>query len=165
VLRAAAGSARRPARGAAEARGSASGGAAAHLASALAAAPARCRRRRTPRTPTLRPREADAPARPRSKPQKHHGYTGVIIILGFFLPPLAVLARFGVGKDFFINIVCTICGYFPGHVSGRLEARRAGAAASIGGAEASSGGGLPAAGCDGSESRALWAATCKSEQV
>ena len=87
----------------------------------MAAAPARCRRRRTSRTLTLRPREADAPARPRSKPQKHHGYTGVIIILGFFLPPLAVLARFGVGKDFFINIVCTICGYFPGHVSGRVK--------------------------------------------
>lgn len=44
------------------------------------------------------------------------------MLLGFFVPPLAVLARFGVGKDFFINILCTICGYFPGHVSGAVGA-------------------------------------------
>ena len=23
--------------------------------------------------------------------------------------------RFGIGRDFFINILFTICGYFPGH--------------------------------------------------
>jgi uncharacterized membrane protein YqaE (UPF0057 family) len=50
-----------------------------------------------------------------SKPKKHHGWTGVVFICGFFLPPLAVAARFGIGKDFFINVICTICGYFPGH--------------------------------------------------
>lgn len=27
---------------------------------------------------------------------------------------LAVCARFGFGKDFWINVFCTICGYFPG---------------------------------------------------
>ena len=37
------------------------------------------------------------------------------MILGFFVPPLAVAARFGIGRDFFINVLCTICGYFPGH--------------------------------------------------
>ncbi len=34
--------------------------------------------------------------------------------VGFCLP-LAVLIRFGVGLDLFINIICTICGYIPGH--------------------------------------------------
>lgn len=37
------------------------------------------------------------------------------MLLGWFLPPLAVALRFGIGKDFFINVLCTICGYFPGH--------------------------------------------------
>lgn len=50
-------------------------------------------------------------------PKKHHGFTLLIMILGFLLPPLAVAARFGIGKDFFINVVLTLCGYFPGHVS------------------------------------------------
>ncbi|UZJ51081.1 hypothetical protein CBS101457_000401 [Exobasidium rhododendri] len=59
------------------------------------------------------PRKADG--RIDFAPKKHHGWTGVIFILGFFLPPLAVAARFGIGKDFAINVVCTICGYFPGH--------------------------------------------------
>lgn len=39
------------------------------------------------------------------------------MILGFLLPPLAVAVRFGIGRDFFINCVCTLCGYIPGHVS------------------------------------------------
>lgn len=51
-----------------------------------------------------------------SKPRKHHGFTFVIMICGFLLPPLAVAIRFGIGKDFFINIICTLCGYIPGHV-------------------------------------------------
>lgn len=33
------------------------------------------------------------------------------MIAGFLLPPLAVLIRFGFGKDFAINVLCTICGY------------------------------------------------------
>ncbi|KAK0554522.1 hypothetical protein OC846_002094 [Tilletia horrida] len=49
------------------------------------------------------------------KPKKHHGWTGFIMFLGFLLPPLAVAARFGIGTDFFINVILTICGYFPGH--------------------------------------------------
>ncbi|KAK0537126.1 hypothetical protein OC835_000114 [Tilletia horrida] len=48
-------------------------------------------------------------------PRKHHGWTGFIMVLGFLLPPLAVAARFGIGSDFFINCICTLCGYFPGH--------------------------------------------------
>ncbi|KAL0071409.1 hypothetical protein AAF712_001266 [Marasmius tenuissimus] len=35
--------------------------------------------------------------------------------MGTLFPPLAVAARFGFGKDFWINIVLTICGYIPGH--------------------------------------------------
>ncbi|KAE8213433.1 hypothetical protein CF319_g3669 [Tilletia indica] len=48
-------------------------------------------------------------------PRAHHGWTGFVMLLGFLLPPLAVAARFGIGSDFFINCLCTICGYFPGH--------------------------------------------------
>ncbi|KAE8188568.1 hypothetical protein A4X06_0g8433 [Tilletia controversa] len=48
-------------------------------------------------------------------PKKHHGWTGFVMVLGFLLPPLAVAARFGIGTDFFVNCLCTICGYFPGH--------------------------------------------------
>ncbi|CED82667.1 Proteolipid membrane potential modulator [Phaffia rhodozyma] len=49
------------------------------------------------------------------KVKKHHGLTGAVMIAGFLLPPLAVALRFGIGTDFFINVFCTICGYFPGH--------------------------------------------------
>ena len=30
---------------------------------------------------------------------------------------LAVAARFGIGKDFWLNLLLTICGYIPGKVS------------------------------------------------
>ncbi|KIY50856.1 hypothetical protein FISHEDRAFT_64452 [Fistulina hepatica ATCC 64428] len=49
-------------------------------------------------------------------PRRYHGYAIVLTILGTLFPPLAVAARFGVGKDFFINLVLTICGYIPGHL-------------------------------------------------
>ncbi|TFY62768.1 hypothetical protein EVJ58_g3663 [Rhodofomes roseus] len=49
-------------------------------------------------------------------PRKHHGYQVLLFILGTLVPPLAVAARFGIGTDFFINVVLTICGYIPGHV-------------------------------------------------
>ncbi|SPO23407.1 uncharacterized protein UTRI_02085 [Ustilago trichophora] len=48
--------------------------------------------------------------------KRHHAFHGVIMVCGWLLPPLAVLIRFGVGLDLFINIICTICGYIPGHV-------------------------------------------------
>jgi len=35
--------------------------------------------------------------------------------MGTLFPPLAVAARFGIGKDFWINLVMTVCGYIPGH--------------------------------------------------
>ncbi|GAK63739.1 uncharacterized protein PAN0_003d1947 [Moesziomyces antarcticus] len=47
--------------------------------------------------------------------RKHHAFHGVIMVCGWLLPPLAVLIRFGVGLDLVINIICTICGYIPGH--------------------------------------------------
>jgi uncharacterized membrane protein YqaE (UPF0057 family) len=49
------------------------------------------------------------------KIQRHHGYNVILFIFGTLFPPLAVAARFGIGKDFWINLLCTICGYFPGH--------------------------------------------------
>lgn len=36
--------------------------------------------------------------------------------MGTLFPPLAVAARFGIGKDFWLNLLLTICGYIPGHV-------------------------------------------------
>ncbi|KAF5365646.1 hypothetical protein D9758_003345 [Tetrapyrgos nigripes] len=49
------------------------------------------------------------------KPRRHHGYAVVLFILGTLLPPLAVAARFGIGKDFWLNCLLTLCGYIPGH--------------------------------------------------
>ena len=64
------------------------------------------------------------------KPKKHHGYAALLFILGTLLPPLgqshrllyfesnasakAVAARFGIGRDFWINVFLTLCGYIPG---------------------------------------------------
>jgi len=50
------------------------------------------------------------------KKRKSHGWTAVIWIIGTLLPPLAVAARFGIGRDFWINLPLTIAGYIPGHV-------------------------------------------------
>jgi len=49
-------------------------------------------------------------------PRRWHAYTVFLFILGTLLPPLAVAARFGIGSDFFLNLLLTICGYIPGHV-------------------------------------------------
>jgi uncharacterized membrane protein YqaE (UPF0057 family) len=38
------------------------------------------------------------------------------IILAIVFPPLAVLVRWGAGKKFFINLLLTMLGYFPGVV-------------------------------------------------
>lgn len=50
------------------------------------------------------------------KPKRHHAYTLFIFVIGFLLPPFAVAARFGVGKDFWINVLLTVCGYVPGQI-------------------------------------------------
>jgi len=49
-------------------------------------------------------------------PRRHHGYAFLLFIMGALFPPLAVAARFGVGKDFWLNLILTISGYIPGHV-------------------------------------------------
>ncbi|KAG8708550.1 hypothetical protein FRC11_006372 [Ceratobasidium sp. 423] len=54
------------------------------------------------------------------KPKRHHAYTVFIFVIGFLLPPFAVAARFGIGKDFWINVLLTICGYIPGIYNDRL---------------------------------------------
>ncbi|KAF9052635.1 hypothetical protein BJ165DRAFT_1339947 [Panaeolus papilionaceus] len=48
-------------------------------------------------------------------PRRYHGYAVLLFIMGTLFPPLAVAARFGIGKDFWLNLVLTICGYIPGH--------------------------------------------------
>lgn len=69
-------------------------------------------------------------------PRRHHGYAVLLFIMGTLFPPLgelplprpfpppkptltptpsaAVAARFGIGKDFWLNLLLTICGYIPG---------------------------------------------------
>ncbi|SJX63417.1 uncharacterized protein SRS1_11073 [Sporisorium reilianum f. sp. reilianum] len=48
--------------------------------------------------------------------KNHYGFTGFIVVCGFLFPPLAVAVRFGIGKDFLINVLLTICGIIPGHL-------------------------------------------------
>ncbi|KZT26441.1 hypothetical protein NEOLEDRAFT_1162098 [Neolentinus lepideus HHB14362 ss-1] len=54
--------------------------------------------------------------KPSLKPKRHHFYQVLLFVLGTLFPPLAVAARFGIGGDFFLNLILTICGYIPGHV-------------------------------------------------
>ncbi|EAU88539.2 hypothetical protein CC1G_04245 [Coprinopsis cinerea okayama7 len=49
------------------------------------------------------------------RPRRYHGFAFLLFIMGTLLPPLAVAARFGIGKDFWINVVLTLMGYIPGH--------------------------------------------------
>ncbi|GAA5868440.1 hypothetical protein JCM8547_006276 [Rhodosporidiobolus lusitaniae] len=49
------------------------------------------------------------------KPKRSHFFYGLIVVLGWLCPPVAILVRFGIGWDFFLNIILTICGYIPGH--------------------------------------------------
>ncbi|OAX44655.1 hypothetical protein K503DRAFT_728939 [Rhizopogon vinicolor AM-OR11-026] len=57
--------------------------------------------------------ESNKPMRP--KVRRYHAYAVVLFIMGTLFPPLAVAARFGIGKDFWLNLLLTICGYIPGH--------------------------------------------------
>ena len=70
----------------------------------------------------------------RPKVRGFHVYAVVLFIMGTLFPPLgtylrvfdesscrtecdlyaAVAARFGIGKDFWLNLLLTICGYIPG---------------------------------------------------
>lgn len=36
------------------------------------------------------------------------------LILSIFIPPLGVLLQVGLGLHFWLNILLTLCGYFPG---------------------------------------------------
>lgn len=36
------------------------------------------------------------------------------ILISILLPPLGIFLKVGIGMHFWINIVLTICGYFPG---------------------------------------------------
>lgn len=59
------------------------------------------------------PAKTNKPARPKVK--RYHAYAVILFIMGTLFPPLAVAARFGIGKDFWLNLLLTICGYIPGH--------------------------------------------------
>ncbi|KAI9566424.1 hypothetical protein HD554DRAFT_2174351 [Boletus coccyginus] len=48
--------------------------------------------------------------------QRHHLYTIILFVVGSFFSPLAVAARFGIGTDFWLNLLLTIIGYIPGQV-------------------------------------------------
>ncbi|PVF94161.1 hypothetical protein CPB86DRAFT_713793 [Serendipita vermifera] len=48
-------------------------------------------------------------------PRRYHFYNVLLFIFGTVFPPLAVAARFGIGGDFWLNLLLTICGYIPGH--------------------------------------------------
>jgi len=52
----------------------------------------------------------------KKKPKLPLIFYGIVSVCGWFAPPLAVVVRFGIGKDFFLNLVLTLCGYFPGHI-------------------------------------------------
>ncbi|KDQ60814.1 hypothetical protein JAAARDRAFT_173060 [Jaapia argillacea MUCL 33604] len=54
--------------------------------------------------------------KPDLKPKRYHFFNVLLFILGTLFPPLAVAARFGIGSDFFLNLILTLCGYIPGHV-------------------------------------------------
>jgi uncharacterized membrane protein YqaE (UPF0057 family) len=60
------------------------------------------------------PAKTSKPARPKVK--RYHVYAVILFVMGTLFPPLAVAARFGIGKDFWLNLLLTICGYIPGHV-------------------------------------------------
>ncbi|KIM65274.1 hypothetical protein SCLCIDRAFT_1212438 [Scleroderma citrinum Foug A] len=60
------------------------------------------------------PAKSNKPKAPKVK--RYHWYAVVLFIMGTLFPPLAVAARFGIGKDFWLNLLLTICGYIPGHV-------------------------------------------------
>jgi uncharacterized membrane protein YqaE (UPF0057 family) len=36
------------------------------------------------------------------------------ILISIFLPPLGIFLKVGIGFHFWLNIILTICGYFPG---------------------------------------------------
>ncbi|KIJ69394.1 hypothetical protein HYDPIDRAFT_105996 [Hydnomerulius pinastri MD-312] len=59
------------------------------------------------------PAKTNKPMKPKVK--RYHWYAVVLFIMGTLFPPLAVAARFGIGKDFWLNLLLTICGYIPGH--------------------------------------------------
>ncbi|KAK9895764.1 hypothetical protein P389DRAFT_170491 [Cystobasidium minutum MCA 4210] len=48
--------------------------------------------------------------------KRHHAALMVVVVTGWLVPPLAVFIRFGIGIDFFLNIIFTCLGYIPGHV-------------------------------------------------
>lgn len=40
----------------------------------------------------------------------------ILIIIALFLPPLAVFLKYGLESEFWINLILTLVGFFPGMV-------------------------------------------------
>ena len=40
----------------------------------------------------------------------------ILIIIALFLPPLAVFMKHGLNRDFWINVILCLFGFFPGMV-------------------------------------------------
>lgn len=38
------------------------------------------------------------------------------IVIAIFIPPLAVFLQVGIGKQFWLNLILTICFFFPGMI-------------------------------------------------
>ena len=38
----------------------------------------------------------------------------ILLIISWFLPPLAIFFVNGVGKKFWLNVILTLCGWVPG---------------------------------------------------
>lgn len=53
---------------------------------------------------------------PLSKTEEAVGSDIIKILLALVLPPLGVLLEVGATKQFWINVLLTICGFFPGVV-------------------------------------------------
>ncbi|WFC93767.1 hypothetical protein MBRA1_000390 [Malassezia brasiliensis] len=50
------------------------------------------------------------------RPSPRHAFALFIVLFSILVPPLAVAMRFGIGTDFFVNVLLTILGYIPGHL-------------------------------------------------
>mgnify|MGYP001758477796 FL=1 len=50
------------------------------------------------------------------KPTGRNVFMLFIVLFSILVPPLAVFIRFGIGTDFFVNVLLTVAGYIPGHL-------------------------------------------------
>ncbi len=56
----------------------------------------------------------------------------VDIILTLFFPPIAVANRYGIGKQFFLNLILTVVGWVPGVIHAWITVSKKTAAPELG---------------------------------